>query len=96
MLVRIPDDYVCFLNLLNRNGIPYEILQSVDATSVSKRIDTLSEIGAIDLDLVNKEDLVKEAMRLIDESLKIEEVECINILNTSIRKAYNNIKYEIF
>ena len=91
MILRIPDEYVTLLDYLSRNGIPFEKVENKYKDALSARAETLNYINIIDLNQVNKEDLIEKAICYIDEKTGMNQYVLENLYNESLRHAYADL-----
>jgi hypothetical protein len=96
MLIRIPDEYKAIFDLLGRNGIPYTLIEheESDKDVISKKIDLLNEVELINLDKVDRVELLEKALGYFLEKTKIPESFLEYYYNSAIRRAYSELSEE--
>lgn len=92
MLLRISDDYLALLNLLERNGIQYEIVEDKYKKVLSRRAETLNDIGVINLSDINVDELLNNAINYLNNKIKVNEHSLEHLYNESLVVTYQELK----
>jgi hypothetical protein len=92
MLIRVPDEYAAFLDHLKRNGIKYELIEECQyKKALSRRAETLNEIGLIDLNKIDKNVLLNKAIEYIDNKIQANQNTLEYLYNESLVRVYSKL-----
>lgn len=96
MLIRVPDEYKAIFNLLGRNGIPYTLIEHDELNNdiINKKIDSLNDAELINLDKVDRIELLERALEYFLEKTKVPAHSLEYYYNDSIKRAYSELSEE--